>query len=126
MLGYQAEIFRFMANDILEEFSRKYTGEKYERTEKGRYHRHGYNRSTIRLGNDRIGVEVPRIMDTESEKSFNVPEYSDIKNANTSFTAFRSPLAPSITTSSPSSYLRPLSMSSQNSWLIAVAFSVTV
>lgn len=84
MFSYQTEICRFMANDLLEEFTRKYAGEKYERVDDGRYHRHGYNRSTIRLGNDRVPIEVPRIMDTENGKSFNVPEYGSLKNANTS------------------------------------------
>jgi len=54
-------------NQLMEEELRSKTGEKYERGK--RYHRWGKNPGSIRIGEERVPVEVPRFYDKEESRT---------------------------------------------------------
>ena len=68
-LQHHLDISRMLVNDILEDEVIKYAGSWYshEKPHDGRYSRWGSNPGSIKLGERRIKLEVPRIYDNESD-----------------------------------------------------------
>ena len=76
------EIIRIVLNSILEGLVSTYTGEKYKRngSDQGRYQRWGFNPGSVKIGGQRIKVEVPRVHDKIKNKSQKLEGYDSIKN----------------------------------------------
>jgi transposase-like protein len=68
-LQHHLDISRMLVNDILEDEVKSFTGSWYSHNKPhdGRYSRWGTNPGSIKLGERRIKLEVPRIYDHESE-----------------------------------------------------------
>jgi len=75
------EIIRIVLNSVLEGLVSGYTGEKYQRDgiEDGRYQRWGFNPGSVKIGGQRIKVDVPRIHDKLENKSQKLEGYDSIK-----------------------------------------------
>ncbi len=76
------EIIRIVINSILEGLVSNYTGEKYQRngSEEGRYQRWGFNPGSVKIGGQRIKVDVPRVHDKLENKSQKLEGYESLKN----------------------------------------------
>src|SRR5665811_2127128 len=61
------DVAKLHYNQLMEEESRMKSGEKYERGR--RYHRWGKNPGSIRIGEEKVPVEVPRFYDKEEERT---------------------------------------------------------
>ncbi|MEJ5351487.1 MAG: hypothetical protein WHS65_07845, partial [Melioribacteraceae bacterium] len=76
-----AEIMRIIANNLMQEEMTKRCGERYSREKPngGRYSRWGYNPGSIKVGSEKIPIEVPRYSDKETKQKENVEIYDKIK-----------------------------------------------
>lgn len=54
-------------NELMEEELKQKAGEKYERGR--RYNRWGKNRGSIRIGEEKVPIEVPRLYDKEADRT---------------------------------------------------------
>ena len=61
------DVAKLHYNQLMEEELRLKTGEKYERGK--RYHRWGKNPGSIRIGEEKVPVEVPRFYDKEASRT---------------------------------------------------------
>jgi putative transposase len=61
------DVAKLHYNQLMEEELRMKSGEKYERGR--RYHRWGKNPGSIRIGEEKVPVEVPRFYDKEEERT---------------------------------------------------------
>lgn len=61
------DVAKLHYNQLMEEEQRLKTGEKYERGK--RYHRWGKNPGSIRIGEEKVPVEVPRFYDKEESRT---------------------------------------------------------
>jgi putative transposase len=80
-LQHHLDISRMLVNDILEDEVIKYAGSWYshEKPHDGRYSRWGSNPGSIKLGERRIKVEVPRIFDNESDCNKPLASYGKLR-----------------------------------------------
>ncbi len=63
------ELARIMTNELFEDIVRQYTGARYSHDPDGKkYYRHGSNPGSIRLIDQKLPIEVPRIREAESGK----------------------------------------------------------
>src|SRR5210317_1517484 len=67
-LQHHLDISRMLVNDILEDEVKNYTGDWYSHSKPydGRYSRWGSNPGSIKLGDRRIRLSVPRLYDKET------------------------------------------------------------
>ena len=81
MLLNHLELSRIMVNQIFEEIVREKTGERYEHALDGqkKYYRHGFNPGSIKLKDQRLRVEIPRIREASSGKCISLPEIEKLK-----------------------------------------------
>lgn len=72
---------QILLNELLEEEVIEKAGERYSRSKPhdGRYSRWGFNPGSVRIGDKKLGVQVPRVMD--NQKGTNVPldRYEQLK-----------------------------------------------
>ena len=75
------EMSRIMINQIFEEIIREKTGERYEHALYGskKYYRHGFNPGSIKLGDHKLPVEIPRIREASSGKCVPLPGLDSLK-----------------------------------------------
>jgi len=75
-------ICQIMINELLEEEVIEKAGERYSHTKpnEGRYSRWGYNQGGVRVGDQKLPVEVPRIMDNVERKNVPLERYEKIKH----------------------------------------------
>jgi transposase-like protein len=80
-LQHHLDISRMLVNDILEDEVRNYTGDWYshEKPHEGRYSRWGSNPGSIKLGDRRIRLSVPRIYDKESGNNKPLDTYNKLR-----------------------------------------------
>jgi transposase-like protein len=85
-LGHYWEISRMLMNDILEDEVKIHTGERYshDKPHNGRYSRWGTNPGSVKLGDQRIRLLVPRIYDNELNCSKSLGSYGKLRQANAS------------------------------------------
>lgn len=76
-----AEMLRIVATNLMQEDIEKKCGERYSRQkpESGRYNRWGYNPGSIKIGDEKIPIEVPRYKDNYSQRVENNDIYSQLK-----------------------------------------------
>jgi transposase-like protein len=70
-----------MINELLEEEVTQKAGARYSRAKPydGRYSRWGFNPGSVRIGDQKLKVEVPRIYDNEQDKNTMLNRYEDLK-----------------------------------------------
>lgn len=75
------EMSRLMANQIMEEIVQEKTGQRYEHAFDGekKYYRHGYNPSSIKLRDQRLPIEIPRIREAATGKCISLPGIENLK-----------------------------------------------
>lgn len=75
------EMSRIMINQIFEEIIREKTGSRYEHSLNGpkKYYRHGYNPGSIKMGDHRLPVEIPRIREASSGKCVPLPGLENLR-----------------------------------------------
>lgn len=80
-LQHHLDISRMLVNDILEDEVIKYAGSWYshEKPHDGRYTRWGSNPGSIKLGERRIKLEVPRIYDNENDCNKPLASYGKLR-----------------------------------------------
>jgi transposase-like protein len=80
-LQHHLDISRMLVNDILEDEVKNYTGDWYshDKPYKGKYSRWGTNPGSIKLGDRRIRLSVPRIYDKESGCNKPLETYSKLR-----------------------------------------------
>lgn len=81
VLKHQLELSRMLINELLDEEVKNYTGERYSHVKphEGRYSRWGFNPSSVKIGSERIRVEVPRIYDHEKESNPSLDIFQQLK-----------------------------------------------
>ena len=80
LLQNHLELCRIMTNQLFEDIVRQRTGPRYEHDEDGkRYYRHGFNPGSIKLNDQKLPVQIPRIRDASTGKCITIPEFSRLK-----------------------------------------------
>ena len=81
LLKNYLELSRLMVNQMLEDNVRSLTGERYEHALEGgkKYYRHGYNPGSIKLKDQRLPIDIPRIREVASGKCIQIPEIEKFK-----------------------------------------------
>ena len=71
---------KILANQFFEDEVRQKAGEKYsrEKPEAGRYSRWGSNPGSIRVGEEKVKVKVPRIYDNQEEETIGLENYKKL------------------------------------------------
>ena len=81
VLRHQLVLSRMLINDLLEDEVKSYTGSWYshDKPHDGRYSRWGYNPGSVKLGSERIRLDIPRIYDRESKTNQSLDMYHRLK-----------------------------------------------
>ena len=81
LLQNHLSICQIMINELLEEEVTQKAGARYSRSKPydGRYSRWGFNPGSVRIGDQKLKVEVPRIYDNEQNKNTMLNRYEDLK-----------------------------------------------
>jgi putative transposase len=76
-----AEMMKIVANGLMQNMMEEKCGSKYsrEKPEGGRYSRWGYNPGSIKIGDEKVRIEVPRYYDDKSQEVKNADVYGEIK-----------------------------------------------
>ena len=82
LLQNHIEMSRILINEILEMEVSTLSGKRYSHNKpnEGRYSRWGYNLGSIRLGSEKVPVEVPRIYDNKEERNKPLEYYDLLKS----------------------------------------------
>ncbi len=80
-LHHHLDISRMLINDILEDEVISYTGQRYkhDKPNNGQYSRWGYNQGSIKMGQQRIRLDVPRIYDNENKQNRSLASYGKLR-----------------------------------------------
>lgn len=81
LLMHYAELARLLASEILDEEVIGLCGERYSRDKPldARYRRWGSNPGSIRIGAERVPIDVPRVRDIEAERERPLESYQQMK-----------------------------------------------
>lgn len=81
LLRNHLSLCQIMINELLEEEVIDKAGERYSHQKpfEGRYSRWGYNPGSVRIGDKKLSVEVPRVMDNVEGKSVPLDRYDQLK-----------------------------------------------
>ena len=81
LLQNHLSICQIMINELLEEEVTQKAGARYSRDKPndGRYSRWGFNPGSVRIGDQKLKVDVPRIYDNEQDKNTMLDRYEDLK-----------------------------------------------
>lgn len=82
ILKNHLEMSRLMVNQIMEDIVQEKTGERYEHSSEGpkAYYRHGFNPGSVKLKDQRLPIQIPRIRDSKNGKCISIPEFEKLKN----------------------------------------------
>lgn len=81
LFSHYVEMMKIIAGQLLEDEVKSKTGERYERDkpEEGRYSRWGSNPGSIRIGEEKVKIRVPRIYDKENRVTESPERYGKLK-----------------------------------------------
>jgi len=81
LLQNHLSISQIMINELLEEEVIQKSGARYsrEKPNDGRYSRWGFNPGSVRIGDQKLKVDVPRIFDNEENRNSVLDRYEDLK-----------------------------------------------
>lgn len=82
MLENHLDICRLLVNEILNEEVIALCGERYvhQKPHNGRYARYGYNPGSVRIGEHRLSVSVPRVIDQETNTMKPLESYARLQD----------------------------------------------
>jgi len=78
LLQHHLELARIFVGELLEEEVEQKAGERYSHDDH-RYSRWGTNPGSVRIGEEKVPIAVPRIVDTETDETFSPERYSQMK-----------------------------------------------
>jgi len=81
LLQNHLSICQILINEILEEEVISKAGARYSHNKPndGRYSRWGYNPASVQIGDQRLKMDIPRVIDTETRKFESLESYESIK-----------------------------------------------
>lgn len=81
LFNHYIEMMKIMADNLMEEEVKEKAGERYERNkpEEGRYSRWGSNPGTIRIGEEKVPIRVPRIYDKQTNQTSSPETYHQLQ-----------------------------------------------
>lgn len=81
MLESHLDICRLIVNEVLAEEVTSFCGEKYshDKPHAGRYSRWGYNPGSVRIGEHRLTVQVPRVFDHQTNAVKSLASYERLR-----------------------------------------------
>jgi putative transposase len=84
LLTHHLSVCQLLINQILEESVIGYAGERYthEKPRDGRYSRWGSNPGSVHIGEEKLAIEVPRLIDHQKEETFSPEVYRKLKKNN--------------------------------------------
>lgn len=82
VLKHHLEVSCLLVNEILSEEVKSLAGERYSRDKPycGRYSRWGTNPGSLRIGEEKVRIDVPRVFDSESGKNVSLSSYEKLRN----------------------------------------------
>ena len=75
------DITKLLIKSVFEDEIRSKAGERYDRKNDKRINRWGSNPGSVRIGQERVKIRVPRIRDEETEKEVPLESYNYLKEA---------------------------------------------
>ena len=78
LLQYHLELARIFVNELLEEEVEEKAGERYSHDD-SRFSRWGKNPGSVRIGEEKVPITVPRMIDTDTEKTCSPERYHEMK-----------------------------------------------
>jgi putative transposase len=80
-MQHHLEITRMLINDILEDEVKQYAGQKYQREKPhdGQFSRWGYNPGSVKMGSERIRIDVPRMYDKANNSNKSLETYEKLR-----------------------------------------------
>jgi putative transposase len=81
LLKHYAKLMIMLVNDIMEDEVRTFTGERYKRAKpnNGKYSRWGYNPGSIVIGQEKVPIDVPRVIDNVEKQNITLENYQKLK-----------------------------------------------
>lgn len=81
LLSHHLELTQLLVNEIMQSEVSELAGERYKREKPndGRYSRWGYNPSSVRIGQEKVKVEVPRVYDNQKGESVPLEAQKQLK-----------------------------------------------
>jgi transposase-like protein len=81
MLKQHLEICRLLINELLDDEVIQLSGERYSRNKlnDGRYSRWGYNPGSVEIGDEKVRLEIPRVINTQTNQSQPLQSYEQLK-----------------------------------------------
>ncbi len=82
LLQNQIKFSQILINNILETEVQQLSGSKYshDKPHSGRYSRWGTNTGSVRIGEEKVRIKVPRVIDNKLEKNVSLENYKLLKN----------------------------------------------
>lgn len=82
LLQNHLSICQIMINELLEEEVTQKAGARYTRDKplEGRYSRWGFNPGSVRIGDQKLKIDVPRLYDNIQDKNAMLDRYEDLKH----------------------------------------------
>jgi len=80
-MRHHLEITRMLINDILEDEVTQHAGQRYrrEKPHDGQYSRWGYNPGSVKMGSERIRIDVPRMYDNSNNSNKSLETYEKLR-----------------------------------------------
>jgi transposase-like protein len=78
LLQHHLELARIFVNELLEEEVEEKAGERYSHDD-SRFSRWGKNPGSVRIGEEKVPITVPRMIDTDTEKTCSPERYHEMK-----------------------------------------------
>jgi transposase-like protein len=81
LLQHHMELSRLLINELLAEEVREKAGERYSHAKPhdGRYHRWGTNPGSVRVGDEKLRLTIPRLYDTVNQASVPLARYQQLR-----------------------------------------------
>ena len=81
MLESHLDICRLLVNEVLEEEVSALCGARYshEKPHEGRYSRWGYNPGSVKIGEHRLAIQVPRVFDNQTQSVKPLESYERLR-----------------------------------------------
>ncbi len=81
LLQHHMELSRLLINELLEEEVHEKAGAHYshDKPHDGQYHRWGTNPGSVRIGDEKLRLQIPRIYDTHTQQSVPLERYRELR-----------------------------------------------
>ncbi len=82
LLQHHMDLSRLLINELLDEAVEELAGDRYshDKPHNGRYHRWGTNPGSVRVGEEKLRLQIPRVYDTAAHQSVPLDIYSQLKD----------------------------------------------